>query len=115
MNKPKAKGTAHESAIVRWLTERGFHARRVPLAGNQDQGDVHLWAGDGSLVVIEAKCTPNRLDIPGALRELDREIENAGAMLGTTIFKAKGTTDVGEYFAVQRVRRFVDFLEPPGF
>lgn len=51
-NPPKARGTAAESAVVKAAHAHGIPARRCALAGNQDQGDVHLWDGR---VVIEVK------------------------------------------------------------
>lgn len=111
-NKPKAKGTALESAVVLHAISRGIEARRVTLHGRYDQGDVHVIADDGSLVVIECKNTPNRLDLSGALAELAAEKENAGAMLGAVVFKRKGTTDVGRYYAVLELDDLLAFLGP---
>lgn len=58
MSYSKQKGTAYESAVVKYLTECGFTtARRVPLSGAAgDKGD--LWLGDNPIVptaVIECK------------------------------------------------------------
>lgn len=36
MNKPKAKGTRFESALVEHIIAAGFPARRVALAGSAD-------------------------------------------------------------------------------
>ncbi len=52
MSRSKAKGTAWESAIVRYLTEHGFpHAERRALTGSQDRGDIAGLPG----IVVEAK------------------------------------------------------------
>jgi hypothetical protein len=52
VNRPKAIGTAAETAVVRAARPRGFpHADRLTLTGNQDRGDVGLCPG----VVIEVK------------------------------------------------------------
>lgn len=39
-NRSKQKGTAAESALVKYLTERGIEARRIVLHGSKDEGDV---------------------------------------------------------------------------
>ncbi len=42
-NPSKAKGTAGETRVVNWLKANGYpEARRLPLAGNRDQGDLHI-------------------------------------------------------------------------
>lgn len=52
-NKPKKIGTAAETAVVNAAVDAGIIARRVALAGTQDQGDVHLAHGR---VVVEVKA-----------------------------------------------------------
>ncbi|MFB9787929.1 hypothetical protein [Microbacterium testaceum] len=61
-NPAKAKGTAHETAVVRYLNERGIPARRVAQTGALDVGDVH----GIDPFVGQAK---NYRDLPTALRE----------------------------------------------
>ncbi len=56
MSRSKDIGTAVETGVVKYLTGRKFNARRVALAGANDQGDVHVTKADGSRVmVIECK------------------------------------------------------------
>ncbi len=51
-NRPKAIGTAAESAVVKALRANGFpHAERRALAGNADRGDILLCRG----VIAEVK------------------------------------------------------------
>ena len=111
-NRPKAKGTALETAIVRHVIEFGLPAQRVTLHGAYDRGDVHIYDGEG-LVVVEAKNTPTRLDLPGALAELAVEKVNAAADRGVVVFKRKGTTDVGRYYAVQEFDDWLATLRGP--
>ena len=112
-NRPKAKGTALETAIVRHVIDFGLPALRVTLHGAYDRGDVHVHDADGRLHVIEAKNTPTRLDLPGALAELAVEKVNAGADRGVVVFKRKGTTDVGRYYAVQEFDDWLATLRRP--
>lgn len=57
MNPSRAKGTAAETAVARYLASRGITAHRAPLHGTQDRGDI--WAAPtahGYRVVVEVKA-----------------------------------------------------------
>lgn len=102
------KGTQLETATVNWLREHGFpFARRIVKEGVRDKGDVTL--GDGIPVTIEAKNTRS-FDLAGAQRELADEMENAGHRWGFAIHKKRGTTHVGDYYAVLPVHVLADIL-----
>jgi Holliday junction resolvase-like predicted endonuclease len=58
-NKPKAIGTAGETAVVNYLRTLGYselRVRRVTLNGSHDLGDVHWEVENGTLFVIEVKA-----------------------------------------------------------
>lgn len=100
-NPPRQKGTAAETAIVRWARVNGYpHADRQPLRG-KDQGDITLCPG----VIVEAKSyrLPTGNPTPGQLtewmRQTEVERENARADIGVLIVKRPGTTDVARWFA----------------
>jgi hypothetical protein len=102
------KGTQLETAVVRWFREKGWpHARRIVKEGIRDKGDVTL--GDGIPVTIEAKNT-KAIDLAGGQKELKEEMTNAGHPWGFTIHKKRGTTDVGEYYAVLPVHVLHDIV-----
>jgi hypothetical protein len=102
------KGTQLETAVVRWLRDNGWvHARRIVKEGSLDKGDVTL--GDGIPVTIEAKNTKS-IDLAGAQKELKVEMANAGHHFGFVVHKKRGTTDVGEYYAVLPVHVLVDLF-----
>lgn len=110
MSKARAKGTSFETAIVRWLNANGYpHAERSPLRGNKDRGDVTGMPG----VCIEAKnCkafTPAQW-----LDELAVEMTNGSAETGVVIAKRRGTTDVGECYALMPVRVWLALLREAG-
>ena len=103
------KGTQHESAIVNWLKDHGWpYARRLAKEGAKDKGDVTL--GDGYPLTIEAKNRKG-FDLAGTQRELKAEMANADVPWGFAIHKKKGTTDVGQYYAVLPVEVLMDILE----
>ncbi len=88
-NKPKAIGTAAETAVVRYLRANGFAgAERRALAGSSDLGDV---TGCGPLV-IEVKggraaeaATPPVID--RWMAETRAEMRNADAHYGLLVVK----------------------------
>jgi Holliday junction resolvase len=107
VNRSKAKGTAAETALLRWLGEQGHDAVRNPPAGAKDVGDLTVYIpcdyGDYG-VTIEVK---NRADIAGAIRdglnELDVEKANAGTDHGVLVVKPRGKGDPGDWYAIRRV------------
>ncbi|MFG3509679.1 hypothetical protein ACGF5F_29725 [Streptomyces sp. NPDC047821] len=72
--KSKAKGTAAEREVVRYLQNWWPAAERRALSGNKDKGDVAGIPG----VVVEVKAAATQLIGPWQ-RETLVEMENAGA------------------------------------
>lgn len=104
MSRSKAKGTAGETALVRWFRINGFPgADRQPMRGNRDAGDLALCPG----VVAEVKNYNGAVGLgqpPAAtltkwLAECDTELMNARAAYCPLIVKRTGTTDPGRWFA----------------
>jgi hypothetical protein len=92
----KRKGSAAELAVAKWLRKLGWiHAERSRAGWTDDRGDIDGMPG----VCIEVKAE-KKIDIPGYLRELEVEIENAKAWTGTVIIKRRGSTNVDDWYAV---------------
>jgi hypothetical protein len=107
MSKQKQKGTAAETAVVKYLREHGFpYAERRALTGTNDQGDI---TGCGP-VVFEVK-NHKALDFAGWLKELAVEIDNANAETGCVVAKKRGTTNPGEWYAVLPFELFIALLK----
>jgi hypothetical protein len=103
------KGTKLETASVGWLGAHGWpFARRLVKEGQRDKGDVTL--GDGIPVTIECK-NEKSIDLAGTQRELKAEMKNAGHRWGFAIHKRRGTTNVGDYYAVLPVAVLMEILE----
>ena len=101
-NPNKQKGTAAETAVVRWARENGFgHADRQPLRGNRDTGDITLTPG----VIVEVKNRrlttghPTPADLTEWMRQTEIERGAARADIGILIVKRNGTTDVARWHA----------------
>ena len=106
MTASKQRGTAAETAVVRYLNANGFpHAERRALAGVNDKGDISGLPG----VVIEVKSC-KRIELAAWVDELGVEMRNAGAYIGAVVAKRRGTTDVGEWYAVLPVAVLVELL-----
>lgn len=111
MSKQRAKGTAAETAVVRYLRDHGFpHAERRALHGSADRGDV---TGLGP-VVLEVKNHKTH-DLAGWLTELSIEIYNAGAATGAVVAKRRGTTDAAAWYAILTFGDLVELLLQAGY
>lgn len=107
MNRSKAKGTAAETAVVRWARVNGFPgADRQPLRGNRDGGDIALAPG----IILEVKSVATAASgQPGSklletwLAQTDVETANAGAAHGLLVVKRSGTADPGKWWCYIRL------------
>lgn len=107
MSKQRAKGTAAETAVVRYLQAQGFiHVERRALHGTQDKGDITGLPG----VVIEVK-NHAKLDLAGWLKELEQEMVNAKADFGFVVAKKRGTTDPGEWYVVMPLKVLIEEIK----
>lgn len=90
MSRQKQKGTTWETGVVEGAKSDGLpEARRIPLHGIKDYGDVYLCDIDGKPLIVECKSHKS-YDLPGWLRQSDNEAENAGTPWGVVIFKLNG-------------------------
>lgn len=112
MSKQRQKGTAAETAVVNYLKDNGFpHATRIgSIHGSNDKGDI---GGCGPLV-LEIK-NHKSFDLAGWLDELEVEMGNAGVDSGAVIAKKRGTTQVGEWYAILPVSVLVNILKDAGY
>jgi len=111
MSRNKAKGTAFETLIVRYLQEHGFpYAERRALAGVNDLGDITGTPG----VVWECK-NHKTLSFSEWLVEAEVERANANADLGVVIAKRRGKGDAAEQYAVMTVAALVELLKQAGY
>ena len=107
MSKSKQKGTAAETAVVKYLKENGFtQVERRALQGSQDKGDI---SGIPN-VVIEVK-DHKTMTLGQWMEELKVEIKNDNAKSGVVIHKRRGKGDVGEWYASMPVHNWVELLK----
>lgn len=112
-NRMRSLGTKNETAIKEWLRNNGWpYADRKVLAGAADEGDLRL--SERIPFVIEAKTaksTTDRASLGTFVKELEAEVKNAEAECGAVIFKRKGTTDIGNYYAIMPVYMLNELLK----
>jgi hypothetical protein len=102
----KRKGSAAELAVAKWLRKLGWiHAERSRAGWTDDRGDIDGMPG----VCIEIKAE-KKFDLPGYLRELEVEMENAKAWTGTVIIKRRGSMNVDDWYAVMPAKIWAELL-----
>lgn len=98
VNKPKAKGTAAETRVVKYLTQAGLRAIRVVQKGNRDEGDIHVIGGHGCVsCILEVKGGKQtakfaRKQREEWLAETRQEAENYGSVRGFLIIAKHGSS-----------------------
>jgi hypothetical protein len=101
-SKHKQKGTAAETAVVRWLQANGHpYAERRTLSGQYDRGDIAGVPG----ICIEVK-NHARWDAATWLAEAITEAENAGVDIGIVVAKKRGTTNPGDWYVITTLDMF---------
>jgi hypothetical protein len=102
VSRSKAKGTAAETAVVRFLRTIGFaQAERRTLGGTHDRGDIAGLPG----VVIEVKnCA--RQELAAWVAEAEAERDNDGASLGVVWHKRRGKADPRDWFVTMSGLQF---------
>ncbi len=91
-NRPKAIGTAGETAVARYLAANGFpHAERRALRGLKDAGDIAGCPGlCWSVKAGEAAKNASDADVDRWLSELSTQRGHAGADIGVLVLARRG-------------------------
>ena len=93
-NRSKAKGSAFELAVARYLAEE-FPCERIPAGSSVDRGDLWL----GAPVAIQCKAV-QQLSLGAWLDATEVQAANAKRPFHYLVVKRKGTTDPAKQFAV---------------
>lgn len=96
-NPSKAKGTNGETRVVNYLIANGFPARRLPLSGNKDRGDIMVT--DHIMAEIKNVKTWSRADIYEWMWQTNVEQENGGHPQAFLIVLNHGKT-VGQAWVI---------------
>lgn len=107
----KAKGRETENSFVAFCHDWGLvNVERRRLKGAADEGDVSGWPG----VVCEVK-SGGKIDLPGWMRELRVEVENAAAEIGFLAIRPKGAPDPEDWWAALPLPWLFDLLAQVGW
>lgn len=105
-NRSKQKGTAWETQVVNYLKDNGWpYAERRTLSGNSDRGDINFdptW-------ILECKDEA-KITLSEYMREVEVEKQNAGALFGAAIVKARRKS-VDQAYVVLSLVDFVRILQ----
>lgn len=104
MSASKQKGTAFETLMKDYFIQYFPNARRNPLAGNKDVGDI-----GGMPVPVECKNV-KAMSLSTWLNETAKEAENAGAPFGITVHKRKGYGDPAMQYVTMPAFAAVELL-----
>lgn len=111
MSKSKQKGTAFETAVVRYLNDHGFpYAERAPLAGNKDRGDITGTPG----LVWECK-NAREIRLAEWSDETFVEMVNAAADYGILVIKRPRHGDPADSYGVLPLSDLVKLLKEAGY
>jgi hypothetical protein len=110
LNASKQKGTAFETAVVRYLQEQNsfWKVERLVLHGNKDVGDIRVKDDEGGVWGIEAKNC-NALSLATWVKEAEVETNNAGWPV-VVVAKRKGITNPGQSYVITTLSSFLQFL-----
>lgn len=98
VNKPKAKGTAAETRVVRFIEAHGLDCIRIVQHGDKDQGDIHIFGPDGYMkYMLEVKAGKQTLKAGRKqkedwLAETRAESENSDLELGYLVIAKHGSS-----------------------
>jgi len=111
VSRQRAKGTAWETGICRFLAEQGFpHVERRALAGTSDRGDIAGIVG----WVIEAKNC-KRMDLAGWVDEATLEQANDGAEFSAVWHHRVGRAHPEAGYVTMTGATFVRLLRAAGY
>lgn len=112
MSKQRQKGTAAETAVVKFLRSKYWpDADRHPLRGTADTGDIR----GIDQTVLEVK-NHRSYQIPAWLREVEIEKANAKAEFGAAVIKPNGVglNSVDQWWAVMTMEDFTNLCKRAG-
>ena len=100
MNRSKQKGTAAETAVKRLAEDLDIPVRRMALAGQQDEGDVHLWNGEAVIEVKTGDQTvkPSWNQIHAWYQQAVTEAGHSGGGLPLLVLKRAGSGQAKDWY-----------------
>lgn len=107
MNASKQKGTAFETALVRWLEPWCQSVKRIVLHGNKDEGDIAVERYFTQFNIEAKNC--NALSLSTWIKEAEVESTNAGRPV-VVVAKRKGISDPGKSYVITTLDTLMELL-----
>lgn len=108
MSRAKQKGTSWETAIVNYLKDVGIQARRTPLTGALDTGDIELVEHPN--IIIEAKNV-KKMSLAAWVEQGETEATNAEVAIGPVWHKKAGVSSPGDGYVTMSGAAFTWILD----
>lgn len=115
-NKMKARGTAFETLVVKYLRPRGFKkAYRPSTSGSYDSGDINGIAGPARQAIIQCK-NHKKFNLSGWLNDAVAQAQQeavGGNALPIVVAKRPGVGEknLGETYAILRLEDLSTLLK----
>lgn len=103
-NTARAKGTAWETALVRYFTDRGLASYRLPLSS--PKGDIQV---NGRDVAVEAK-NHRRLDLGAWFKQAAKSASARRVSAYAVLHKRIGVSDPGQSYCTIPIHYFATLL-----
>jgi hypothetical protein len=107
VSKQKQKGTLAETAIVRYLQENNINARRNPLTGSRDEGDI-LISGPKTFT-LEVK-NHRTMDLAQWVDQAMTEKANANTDFGVVVHKRLRKGDPKDWYVTLTLEEFTRLI-----
>lgn len=108
MSRQRAKGTSAETALLKYLQDKGILAVRNPLSGSKDKGDLTTFGKNR--FTIEVKNV-KRMELSTWLDEMLKEQKNADTEFGVVVHKRIRKGDPAEWYATMTVSQLSTLIE----
>jgi Holliday junction resolvase len=109
MSKQKQKGTAAETAVLRYLQDKEIMARRLPLTGSKDQGDILISGTDN--FTLEVK-NHKEMRLAEWVDEAITERDNAGTDFGVVVHKRLRKGNPKDWYVTTTLEEFTRLISP---
>lgn len=114
-NKSKAKGTAAETKIVKFLKAAGLDARRVALQGSKDAGDIYVVCQTDQVgITLEVKAGKQTQNVSRQQKEEwlnQTRVEGVNANTPSYLVIAKHGSAVKDYHVWSNTGRIFMYLD----
>jgi Holliday junction resolvase len=119
-NKAKAKGTAFETLVVKYLRPRGFaKAFRPATSGSYDSGDINGITNPSRQAIIQCK-NHRQFNLSGWLNDAVQQAQQDAVgnnALPVVVFKRPGIGEknLGDTYALMRLEDIASLLKEAGY